>query len=154
MTSRLSVLVTDAEQRAALAVVRSLGHGGHRVYVCASRPHALAGASRYAIAEAVVADPFADPGQYVRDLRALAAQWSISVMIPISDASLLAILPHRAEFGDVMVPFSDVQAMRRIPRTNPHSWMSRRASASPFRTSGWLRTTPRSRHWQPKSSIR
>ena len=43
-----AVLVTDGEQRAALAIVRSLGRAGHDVYVCSSRHRSLAGASRYA----------------------------------------------------------------------------------------------------------
>ena len=39
-----TVLVTDGEQRAALAVVRSLGRAGHAVHVVSTRDASLAGA--------------------------------------------------------------------------------------------------------------
>ena len=40
-----SVLVTDGEERSALAVVRSLGRAGYRVHVAARRVGALAATS-------------------------------------------------------------------------------------------------------------
>ncbi|HEY7878416.1 MAG TPA: ATP-grasp domain-containing protein [Gemmatimonadaceae bacterium] len=115
MTGTLAtVLVTDGDQRAALAVVRSLGRAGYRVYVCASRPRSLAGASRHAEDEAMVADPLADPERFAQDVRALVARWIVSALIPISDASLLALLPHRAELTGVLMPVPDESAVRRI----------------------------------------
>src|SRR6185437_3603871 len=114
VTARPAVLVTDGDQRAALAVVRSLGAAGHPVYVCASRRRSLAGASRYARAEGLVADPLADPQRFSADVRALVAQWNIGVLIPIGDASLLATLPDRARLPNVTVPFADERIIRRI----------------------------------------
>lgn len=112
--SRTAVLVTDGEQRSALAVVRSLGAAGYPVYVCASRRRSLAGASRYARGEALVTDPLADPQRFAADVRALIARWNIGVLIPIGDASLLASLPERARMPNVIVPFPDERVVRRI----------------------------------------
>lgn len=114
MTARPAVLVTDGDQRSALAVVRSLGAAGHPVYVCASRRRSLAGASRYSRAEGLVADPLADPQRFSADVRALVARWNIGVLIPIGDASLLATLPDRARLPNVTVPFADERIIRRI----------------------------------------
>ncbi|MGH7551560.1 MAG: ATP-grasp domain-containing protein, partial [Longimicrobiales bacterium] len=70
-----SILVTDGDQRAALAVVRSLGRSGHRLFVCSSRGRSLAGASRYCIREAAVPDALRAPGQFVDAVGRLAAAW-------------------------------------------------------------------------------
>ena len=43
----MSVLVTDGEQRSALAATRSLGRAGIRIIAAASRQPCLAGVSRY-----------------------------------------------------------------------------------------------------------
>ncbi len=114
MTARPAVLVTNGDQRAALAVVRSLGAAGYPVYVCASRRRSLAGASRYARGEALVADPLADPQRFAADVRALVAQWNVGVVIPIGDAALLASLPDRARLPNVVVPFADERVVRGI----------------------------------------
>ena len=114
MSARPAVLVTDGDQRAALAVVRSLGAAGYPVYVCAPRRRSLAGASRHARAEALVADPLDDPQRFAADIRALVARWNIGVLIPIGDAALLATLPDRARLPNVLVPFPDESVVRRI----------------------------------------
>ncbi|MGH7649861.1 MAG: ATP-grasp domain-containing protein, partial [Gemmatimonadaceae bacterium] len=84
------------------------------VYVCAPRRRSLAGASRYARGEALVADPLADPQRFAADVRALVAQWNIGVLIPIGDASLLAALPDRARLPNVVLPFADEGVVRRM----------------------------------------
>ena len=114
MTARPAVLVTDGDQRAALAVVRSLGAAGYPVYVCAARPRSLAGASRYARAEALVTDPLEDPQRFAGDIRALVARWNIGALIPIGDAALLASLPDRGRLPNVLLPFADERVVRRI----------------------------------------
>lgn len=114
MSARPAVLVTDGDQRAALAVVRSLGAAGYPVYVCAPRRRSLAGASQHARAEALVTDPLEDPQRFAADVRALAARWNIGALIPIGDAALLAALPDRARLPNVVIPFPDERVVRRI----------------------------------------
>ena len=112
-TSR-TVLVTDGEQRAALAIVRSLGRAGYRVCACSTRGRSIAGASRYCRREAKVADALADPQSFVSDVTSLARAWDVDVVIPISEAALLSILPARERFGAVQIPFADVDTFRRV----------------------------------------
>lgn len=114
MTRRGSVLVTDGEQRSALAVVRSLGHAGYQVHVCATRPKPLAGASRFAVSESVIADPLREPEIFVRDVHAILERRGIDTLIPLSEASLLALLPCRERFAGVCVPFPSASVFRHI----------------------------------------
>ncbi len=109
-----SILVTDGEQRAALAAVRSLGKAGYRVFVCSHRNRALAGGSRYVTGEAVVPDPMSASDAFVREVLRLLKLWRIDVLLPITEASLLAILGERSKIGGVRLPFVELEAFRRI----------------------------------------
>lgn len=102
-----SVLVTDGEQRAALAIVRSLGRAGCTVHVCSVRPRSLAGASRYAASETSVPDPLLEPERYLTALRLLIRQRRVEILLPVTEPSLLAVLGREKDLGDVVVPFPD-----------------------------------------------
>jgi predicted ATP-grasp superfamily ATP-dependent carboligase len=109
-----SVLVTDGEQRAALALVRSLGRAGHRVFACASRDRSIAGASRYCRSAARVADPLTDPEAFLSDVARLVREWEIDVLIPVTEAALLSLLPARTRLGGAEIPFADIETVRRV----------------------------------------
>lgn len=109
-----TVLITDGEQRAALALVRALGRAGHRVYVCSRRGRSLAGASRYCRAEQRVSDPLAMPDRFVADVAALAHARGVDVIIPVAEPAILALLPVREQLHGVRVPFVDVDTFRCI----------------------------------------
>jgi predicted ATP-grasp superfamily ATP-dependent carboligase len=108
-----SVLVTDGEQRAALAAVRSLAAAGHTVYVCSPRPRSLAGASRHCRAHATVPDPLHEPARYVDAVRALIREHGVDVLLPITEPSLLAVLPERESLG-ALLPFAGAAKFERI----------------------------------------
>jgi predicted ATP-grasp superfamily ATP-dependent carboligase len=111
--TRKRVLVTDGMQRSALAVVRSLGLAGHTVFVCAPRVPSLAGASRYSFVEAACANALDAPEQFVSDVAHLIERWRIDTLIPITEASLLALLPERESLG-VLIPWPDADTFRAI----------------------------------------
>jgi predicted ATP-grasp superfamily ATP-dependent carboligase len=108
------VLVTDGEQRSALAVVRSLGRAGHRVLVVSSSGRSVAGASRYAAAEERVPDPLADPAGFADEVARLVHARGVQVLVPIGEAALLALLPCRARLGPCVMPFADVERFRAV----------------------------------------
>jgi predicted ATP-grasp superfamily ATP-dependent carboligase len=108
------ILVTDGEQRASLAAVRSLGSAGHAVYVCAAAPGSLAGASRYALGEAAVPDPLQGEREYVAAIAALLDRWNVDLLLPITEASMLAVLGSAAAFEGVCLPLPSLQAFRSI----------------------------------------
>lgn len=109
-----TVLVTDGTERSALAVVRSLGRAGHRVLVAAARPRSLAAASRWCAGEFVLPDPLRTPETYATRLAATVAERKVEVLIPVTDASVLAVLAHRASFGAVCIPFADLDSFVRL----------------------------------------
>jgi predicted ATP-grasp superfamily ATP-dependent carboligase len=111
--NRRVVLVTDADQRAALAVVRSLGRAGHKVLVGGPRRRSLAGASRFCSVRIVLPDPLTDPAKFAAEVVSVVARDSVDVLIPITEGSLLAILPLRSQLGNCLVPFPDLETFQR-----------------------------------------
>src|ERR687895_101904 len=111
-TRRQTVLVTDGEHRAALAVVRSLGRAGHDVQVASPLRRSLAGASRYARGCHRVAEPLAEPDGFVDDVRRVIRERGVEVVIPITDAALFALLSRRDDLGDAVLPWPDEQRVR------------------------------------------
>jgi len=111
--SARTILVTEGEQRAALALVRSLGRAGHRVHVASRDGRSLAGASRYAVADHATPDPLASPHEHVATLRALVTRLGVDVLVPVTEASLAATLGEREQLGAI-VPFPSFAAFAAI----------------------------------------
>jgi predicted ATP-grasp superfamily ATP-dependent carboligase len=86
------VIVTDGETRAALAAVRSLGRAGYTVCLTATRQPSLAGASRFVSHRVQLAAAAANPARAMEELAALVSRWGADVVIPVTDASIAAIL--------------------------------------------------------------
>lgn len=107
------ILITDGEQRASLAVVRSLGHAGHEVHVCSSRMRTISSSSRYSAASHIVADPLSEPERFLSDLVGIAIRMRADVLLPITEAALLAVLPSRNQF-ECSIPFAEAAAFERI----------------------------------------
>jgi predicted ATP-grasp superfamily ATP-dependent carboligase len=103
----VSVLVTDGEQRSALAVVRSLGVAGYRVHVASARHRSLAGASRAAAAHLHVPPPLANPTGFLESIASYSATHGVSVVIPTTDAAALALLDPGARLPIVPMPTLD-----------------------------------------------
>jgi predicted ATP-grasp superfamily ATP-dependent carboligase len=110
-SSTACVLVTDGEHRAALAAVRSLGRAGHRVFVCARYRRSIAGASRHSRGQAMLSATRCAPEQFVREVATLVRKWGIDIVIPISDASLEALLPRREQVP-ALIPFPVAESYR------------------------------------------
>jgi predicted ATP-grasp superfamily ATP-dependent carboligase len=111
---RLRVLVTDGEQRSALAIVRSLGRAGHEIEVVSTSGRSLAGASRWVRAEYPVPDPLDEPAAFGAAVLECVSQKSIDALIPVTEASLLVLLPLRPRFGDVLLPFANAETFERV----------------------------------------
>src|SRR5690606_37015471 len=109
-----SILITDGDQRAALAAVRSLGRAGYRVVVTSPRPRSLAGGSRYAAAEFVVPDPLSAADAFVTAIRTIVVQQQVTTLIPIAEPALLTLLPLADTFDGVRIPFADAETFRHI----------------------------------------
>ena len=73
MTAPRRVLVTDGEQRSALAVVRSLGRAGYDVSVGSRGGASLAGASRFARVDISLGDPLRDAAGFAEAVHRVVA---------------------------------------------------------------------------------
>lgn len=109
-----AILVTDGDERAALAVVRSLGTAGYRVIVGAQRPRSLAGASRWASARVVLPDPLRAPGEFTAAVREVVVRERIAVVLPIAEPALLAVSEHRNVLAEARLPWPSDQQIRAI----------------------------------------
>ena len=109
-----SVLVTDGQERSALAVVRSLGKAGCRVFVCSPTGRSLAGASRYCVADIKVPDAVTASRPFVAAVESIVHERKIDVLIPISEGSLMSLLPEQDRLAGACVPFAASDRFRRI----------------------------------------
>jgi predicted ATP-grasp superfamily ATP-dependent carboligase len=106
-----TVLVTDGEHRAALAVVRSLGRAGYRVIVASSHRRSLAGSSRYAAHALVVPDALAEPHAFAHAVVEASRRFTTDVVLPITDPALRCLLPVRGALSGT-IPFGDEAVVR------------------------------------------
>ena len=93
MTPR--VVVTDAEERAALGAARGLAAAGYSVTAIGCHRAAATHWSRSCAERVVLPDPRDDAELFADELATLLARNDYAALIPASDASLLAISAHR-----------------------------------------------------------
>lgn len=108
------ILVTDGDDRSALAVVRSLGRAGHDVTVGARRAASLAGASRFAARCVTLPDPLSAPQAFADSAGGAVREHGIEVVLPVTDASVLAVLSRAEKMAPALVPLPPLESFRRI----------------------------------------
>ncbi len=108
------VLVTDAEQRSSLAVVRSLGRVGYHVEVCSALAEPLAGASRFCRAAHTVPDPTRAPEAFSAGLADLVDDRGIDVLLPMTDVTASVALPLRRQRPDLVIPFPAIDTWEEV----------------------------------------
>lgn len=108
------VLVTDGDERSALAVVRSLGRAGHTVYVCSTSGWSIAGASRYAEGEARVETPLRNPSKFASDVSDLIAKWRVDTLIPMTEQAFNSVFASPDLFTGIMIPSAAPEIFRAI----------------------------------------
>lgn len=109
----MRILITDGNERAALAAARSLVRAGHEVCVAAPTRVSLAGVSRGVRPRPLAAEPLTDPAGYAAEVGRIARQEGSGVLLPMTDASVEAVLEHGAALpAGVALPFPDVAIYR------------------------------------------
>jgi predicted ATP-grasp superfamily ATP-dependent carboligase len=91
----LRVLITDAEERAALAACRGLSLAGYRVATAASRRPAAAHWSRFCSERFFLPDPRLDTVGFACSLEEVLGRGEFAAVIPGAEASMLAMSDHR-----------------------------------------------------------
>lgn len=84
----------DGDQRASLAIVRSLVRGGFPVSAVGQDRMSLAGMSRGARSVQLSADPLSTPRAFAKAVFAEASELGARLLFPVTDASVEAILEH------------------------------------------------------------
>jgi predicted ATP-grasp superfamily ATP-dependent carboligase len=107
------ILITDGDQRSALAAARSLVSAGFDVFVTAPRRWSLAGVSRGAHPLVVTTDAVAEPTAFAAEIAAHARELGIDLLLPVTDPAVDALLSHRALLPPAAtLPFPPVDTYR------------------------------------------
>ena len=94
----MRIFVTDGDNRATLAVTRSLGRLGHEVIVGERRQPSLAGSSRYSSGRVVYPDPVIVSEAFVDALARIVVERRIDVLIPMADITTFLVSGSRDRF--------------------------------------------------------
>ena len=109
----MNVLVTDGDNRAALAITRSLGRKGHRVIVGEKSRPSLASVSRYSSGGWVYPDPLKCPDDFLDDLVRAVKEKKIEVLLPVTEITTGLVTENARSFeGLCRLPFPDGNAFR------------------------------------------
>ena len=126
MPGAMRIVVTDGNERAALAACRALVARGHEVHSVAAVPWSLAGVSWRVRPHVLTDDALRAPRTFAYAIGALARRINADGLLPTTDAAAEAVLAHR----DLLPPglnlplpglaqfrlASDKQAMMRLAR--------------------------------------
>lgn len=85
------VLVLDANQRSALAVIRSLGRRGLSLVAGDCTPDTIGGASRYAAISVLYPDPAKYPGAFAEEVAAIVRRFDIDTVVPVTDLTTMLL---------------------------------------------------------------
>src|SRR5215510_456341 len=111
----MRVLVTDGDQRSALAVTRALGQQHIQVVVGAETTSSLAAASRYCSRSFAYPSPYADPGGFVSRLLELVKHDHIAAVFPLSDVAMRLIGAEKRQFDQwTAVPIPPISVFEEI----------------------------------------
>lgn len=109
------VLITDGNERASLAVTRSLGSRGIPVFVGSESRTSLAGSSRYCARSFVYPSPWREPEAYVACLADMADKSSAAAIFPMTDIAMELIGEHRNVLNPaIALPVPSLDQYRRL----------------------------------------
>lgn len=109
----MKVLVTDGNNRAALAITRSLGRKGHLVIVGATRHPSLASSSKYCHDSFVYPSPTDNPTGFIERLIEVVREKNIDIVLPVSDVTTIPVSEHKSILEHYCkVPFPEQDAVK------------------------------------------
>ena len=109
----MRVLITDGNERVALAAARSLVRVGHSVCVTAPTRLSLAGVSHGVRPHQIVSDSLLDPEGYAEELGRVTRRQGTTILLPMTDASVEAVLEHRSALpAELVLPLPDLATYR------------------------------------------
>jgi predicted ATP-grasp superfamily ATP-dependent carboligase len=107
---KLDAIILDGNERAALAVTRSLGSQGKALAVGAEKERSLAASSRYSAAFFNYPAPEQDPEAFFGCIREYVARNPATVLLPMTDITVSELLKRSAQCkGLGILPFVDYE---------------------------------------------
>ena len=107
------MLVLDGNERASLAIVRSLTAAGWDVVVGARGSRSLGSVSRGARGVVIDVDPLLEPTLFAHTVATECRRLGCALLIPVTDASLEAMLENRALLpASTVLPFPSLDVYR------------------------------------------
>jgi len=109
------ILITDSDNRSALAATRSLGRAGYEVFTAGEAHPSLASVSKYSSGFAPYYSPNSSPERFVRDVAAIAERNRIDVLLPMTEITTLLLTQHRELLpASVRLPFPDADVVAAV----------------------------------------
>lgn len=108
------VLILDANQRSALAAIRSLGKKAVPTIVADVTKETLAGASKYCAESMIYPSPYTNPEDFIDTLRDMAAKKSIGVIFPMTEISTYLLLKCRSLFEGINIPLASFESFEQL----------------------------------------
>ena len=107
-----AVLVTDAHNRIALAISRSLGRRGVEVGCVSDKRYAHSFFSKYCDYRFLCPSPSKNPSSFIKALLRIVKSGKFQVLFPVEQETLLQVLKHKEKFTPfVQVPFVDFETL-------------------------------------------
>ncbi len=89
------ILVLDASQRSALAIIRNLSRHGLSPVVGDHVPKTIGSASRHATASVLYPDPAMSPSAFIDEISAIVRRLGIDTVIPVTDLTTMLLTSQR-----------------------------------------------------------
>jgi len=106
----MKILVTDGNNRAALAITRSLGREGYEVLVGAERLPCLSSVSRFCSETFLYPDPRKDGQGFTRTILDVIKDKKPDVLLPVTDVTTLVVAENKKILGEhCSIPFPDFE---------------------------------------------
>ncbi len=94
----MKVLITDADQRGSLVILRALSQNNVEAHVAGHQKKSISFYSRYSRKRHLYRDPFKDEQGFVRDIKHIVLEIGAGLIIPTTDRTLIPLSRHRDVF--------------------------------------------------------
>jgi predicted ATP-grasp superfamily ATP-dependent carboligase len=107
-------LITDSDNRSALAATRSLGAGGHEVFVMGEKAETIAAVSRFASRFLVCPSPQKDPEGFVAAVLGAVREHGITLLLPMTEVTTLLLTRARGQLPpSCVLPFAEEATLQK-----------------------------------------
>jgi predicted ATP-grasp superfamily ATP-dependent carboligase len=107
-------LVTDSDNRSALAATRSLGAAGHEVFVMGEKAETIAAVSRFCSRFLPCPSPQKDPEGFVAAVLGAVREHGIGLLLPMTEVTTLLLTRSRAQLPpSCVLPFAEEATLQK-----------------------------------------